>query len=240
MKKMSDVNNENNIIVRDVSPEVDSLPYPTEAEIEEKKQKEDAKAAKKKSEKNSVMYELLDWLKTICIGVGVGVLLVVFVIQRNDVSGDSMFPTLHDEDVIFAEKISTYFESYDRGDIVILDGDDMEGYSHDEYLVKRIVGLPGETIRIGDDGCVYIKKPGETEFTLLDEPYLPEGTLTFPSGTCVAKGYDEITLGEDQYYCLGDNRSVSNDSRNLGPFEERRIKGVGMILAYPFSSFRFL
>lgn len=240
MKKMSEVNNENINEPREVTVEESSLPYPTEAEIEEKKQEEASKAAKKRNEKNSVMYELLDWLKTICIGVGVGVLLVVFVIQRNDVSGDSMFPTLHDKDVIFAEKISTYFENYERGDIVILDGDDMEGYSHEEYLVKRIIGLPGETIRIGDDGSVYIKKVGETEFTLLDEPYLPEGTLTFPSGTCIAKGYDEITLGEDQYYCMGDNRSVSNDSRNLGPFEERRIKGVGMLLAYPFSSFRFI
>ncbi|MCR4687918.1 MAG: signal peptidase I [Saccharofermentans sp.] len=183
--------------------------------------------------------ELLDWLRTICIGVIVGVLIVVFVIQRDNVYGDSMMPTLNSGDVIFTQKISTYFHNYDRGDIVVLNGKDMPGYNHSEYLIKRIVGLPGETIRIAD-GVVYIKPKDSTEFYVLEENYLPEGLQTTVMDSGLAKGYDEITLADNEYYCLGDNRPVSNDSRTLGPFTEDRIVAVAVVRVYPFNAMRTL
>ena len=132
---------------------------------------------KRRLEKGSTAYEILDWLRTICIGVLAGIFIVVFLVQRDNVYGDSMKPTLSSGDVIYAQKISTYFHSYKRGDIVILDGHDMEGYYSKEYLVKRIVGLPGETVKI-EDGNVYIKPADSSEFYLLQENYLPEGTKT--------------------------------------------------------------
>ena len=189
--------------------------------------------------KKKIIHELLDWGKTILIGVAVGVLLVIFVIQRDNVYGPSMQPTLYNGDVVFTEKISTYFDKYDRGDVVILDGSGMTGYDKDEYLIKRIVGMPGETVRIAD-GHVYIRKPDETDFYMLEESYLAEGTQTTVMAYGVEQGYDEITLGDDEYYCMGDNRPVSNDSRNLGPFDEDRIKGVAIMIVYPFSSFKIL
>lgn len=191
---------------------------------------------KTKTDKEKVVFEGLSWLKSICIGVLIGVLLVVFVCQRDNVYGPSMQPTLDDGDVVYVQKISTYLKNYERGDIVILDGSDMEGYSHEEYLIKRIVGLPGETVKF-TNGKVYIKKVGESEFTELDEPYLPADTITTLSGTGIAKGYEEITLSPDEYFCLGDHRQVSNDSRNLGPFTAKRIKGVVLIRVYPFKKF---
>ena len=191
---------------------------------------------KTKTDKEKVVFEGLSWLKSICIGVLIGVLLVVFVCQRDNVYGPSMQPTLDDGDVAYVQKISTYLKNYERGDIVILDGSDMEGYSHEEYLIKRIVGLPGETVKF-TNGKVYIKKVGESEFTELDEPYLPADTITTLSGTGIAKGYEEITLSPDEYFCLGDHRQVSNDSRNLGPFTAKRIKGVVLIRVYPFKKF---
>lgn len=191
---------------------------------------------KTKTDKEKVVFEGLSWLKSICIGVLIGVLLVVFVCQRDNVYGPSMQPTLDDGDVVYVQKISTYLKNYERGDIVILDGSDMEGYSHEEYLIKRIVGLPGETVKF-TNGKVYIKKVGESEFTELDEPYLPADTITTLSGTGIAKGYEEITLSPNEYFCLGDHRQVSNDSRNLGPFTAKRIKGVVLIRVYPFKKF---
>lgn len=191
---------------------------------------------KTKTDKEKVVFEGLSWLKSICIGVLIGVLLVVFVCQRDNVYGPSMQPTLDDGDVVYVQKISTYLKNYERGDIVILDGSDMEGYSHEEYLIKRIVGLPGETVKF-TNGKVYIKKVGESEFTELGEPYLPADTITTLSGTGIAKGYEEITLSPDEYFCLGDHRQVSNDSRNLGPFTAKRIKGVVLIRVYPFKKF---
>ena len=191
---------------------------------------------KTKTDKEKVVFEGLSWLKSICIGVLIGVLLVVFVCQRDNVYGPSMQPTLDDGDVVYVQKISTYLKNYERVDIVILDGSDMEGYSHEEYLIKRIVGLPGETVKF-TNGKVYIKKVGESEFTELDEPYLPADTITTLSGTGIAKGYEEITLSPNEYFCLGDHRQVSNDSRNLGPFTAKRIKGVVLIRVYPFKKF---
>ncbi|MBR1797497.1 MAG: signal peptidase I [Clostridiales bacterium] len=183
-----------------------------------------------------IISSILDWLIAIAVGVLVGVVLVVFVIQRDNVYGDSMVPTLRSGYVVMTEKISTYFHHFNRGDVVILDGQNMEGYSHEEYLIKRIVGLPGETVRIAD-GHVYIREEGASDFYVLEESYLAPGTETYVMSLGLDKGYDEITLGENEYYCMGDNRPVSNDSRNLGPFTEDRIKGIAFIVIYPFREF---
>ena len=193
----------------------------------------------KKLEKGTTAYEIFDWLRTICIGVLAGIFIVVFLVQRDNVSGDSMVPTLNSGDVVFAQKISTYVKNYQRGDIVILDGSDMEGYTSPEYLIKRVVGLPGETIRI-KDGNVYIKPADSTDFFLLQENYLPTGTMTYVMDTGLKKGYDEVTLADNEYFCMGDNRPVSNDSRNLGPFTVNRIKGVAVIRVFPLNEIKVL
>ena len=190
-------------------------------------------------EKGTTAYEVFDWLRTICIGVLAGIFIVVFLVQRDNVYGDSMKPLLSSGDIIFAQKIATYFHSYKRGDIVVLDGKNMEGYTSKEYLIKRVVGLPGETVRI-EDGNVYIKPADSDEFYLLQENYLPAGTQTTMREHGLKKGYNEITLGDDEYYVLGDNRPVSNDSRNLGPFTANRIKGVAIIRVYPFNEIKLL
>lgn len=214
--------------------------------IEAKEAEADAKPSEKKFfsrgkklQKGSTAYEVFDWIRTICIGVLAGVFIVVFLVQRDDVYGSSMQPTLTQGDIIYTQKLSIYFNSFKRGDIVVLDGSNMEGYSKTEYLIKRIVGLPGETIRIAD-GNVYIKPADSTEFYLLQENYLPEGTRTIVMDDGINKGYDEITLGENEYYCMGDNRPVSNDSRNLGPFSKDRIIAVAVIRVFPLNEIKVL
>jgi signal peptidase I len=192
-----------------------------------------------KLEKGTTAYEVFDWIRTICIGVLAGIFIVVFLVQKDNVYGDSMNPTLNSGDAVFAQKISNYFKSYKRGDIVVLDGHDMEGYYSKEYLIKRIVGLPGETVRIAD-GNVYIKPVDSSEFFLLQENYLPQGTKTIMGEGGLKKGYDEVLLGEGEYYVLGDNRPVSNDSRYLGPFTSDRIKGVAIVRIYPLNEMKVL
>ena len=204
-----------------------------EPEFEERRKKH-----KKVVKKKTVAEEILDWLKTICIGIIAGVLLVLFVIQRDDVKGRSMMNTLQSGDVVFTQKISTYFKWYSRGDIVVLDGKNMEGYDHDEYLIKRIIGLPGETVKIAD-GNVYIKGKDSSDFYMLEENYLDPGTKTTVRGQDAEEAF-EITLGDDEYYCMGDNRPESKDSRALGPFTSNRIKGVAVIRLYPFNAIKLL
>ena len=205
---------------------------------EEPEKADEAEVKRKKSvKKKTVASEVMDWLRTICIGVIAGVLLVVFVIQRDNVYGDSMNPTLESGDVLFTQKISTYFKKYDRGDIVVLNGQGMEGYSKSEYLIKRVIGLPGETVKI-EDGNVYIKPMGHGDYYLLQENYLPEGIKTTMMDYGTAHGYNEIKLGDNEYFCMGDNRPVSNDSRNLGPFTADRIVAVAVFRAFPFNKIR--
>ena len=221
-----------------LSEETDEAVSAEEAVQSDNKASEGKRSRFIKLEKGTTAYEIFDWLRTICIGVLAGIFIVVFLVQRDNVYGDSMKPTLSSGDVIYAQKISTYFNSYKRGDIVILDGHDMEGYNGTEYLVKRIVGLPGETVKI-EDGNVYIKPADSSEFYLLQENYLPEGTRTSMMDDARKRG-NEIVLGENEYYCLGDNRPVSNDSRNLGPFTADRIKGVAIIRVFPLNEMKVL
>ena len=184
----------------------------------------------------AVAKEVLSWIKTIAIGVIIGVLVVVFIVQRDNVYGDSMFSTLKSGDVVFTEKVSTYFNNFDRGDIVILDGSDMEGYDHEEYLIKRIIGLPGETIKI-ENGKVFIKKAGASDFIELQEDYLDPGTSTTVMAHGLMKGYDCYVLGDDEYYCMGDNRVVSVDSRydEIGQIAVSDIAGRAVFRLFPFN-----
>ncbi len=203
-------------------------------EDDEDDEDEDEKKDKEESEKEkSALYMFFDTVKFVAIGLLIGILLVVFVVQRNDVYGSSMEPTLHTGDAVFVEMISVYTGNFSRGDIITIDAKGMDGYAHEENLIKRIVGLPGETIKIAD-GNVYIN--GE----LLDESdYLPAGTMTYVGAEGQARGYDEITLGPDEYYCMGDNRGGSNDSRRMGPFKKSQIDAKVLMRIYPFNKMKF-
>ncbi|MBR4818549.1 MAG: signal peptidase I [Clostridiales bacterium] len=208
----------------------------SEDEDEEKDSDEDEDEEKDKEEsekEKSALYMFFDTIKFVAIGLLIGILLVVFVVQRNDVYGSSMEPTLHTGDAVFVEMISVYTGNFSRGDIITIDAKGMDGYAHEENLIKRIVGLPGETIKIAD-GQVYIN--GE----LLDESdYLPAGTMTYVGAEGQARGYDEITLGPDEYYCMGDNRGGSNDSRRMGPFKKSQIDAKVLMRIYPFNKMKF-
>ena len=208
----------------------------SEDEDEEKDSDEDEDEEKDKEEsekEKSALYMFFDTIKFVAIGLLIGILLVVFVVQRNDVYGSSMEPTLHTGDAVFVEMISVYTGNFSRGDIITIDAKGMDGYAHEENLIKRIVGLPGETIKIAD-GLVYIN--GE----LLDESdYLPAGTMTYVGAEGQARGYDEITLGPDEYYCMGDNRGGSNDSRRMGPFKKSQIDAKVLMRIYPFNKMKF-
>ena len=219
------------------SEESEETEEESEDDEDDETDKKAVKAKKKDKEESqkekSALYMFFDTVKFVAIGLLIGILLVVFVIQRNDVYGSSMEPTLYSGDAVFVEMISVYTGNFDRGDIITIDAKGMEGYSHDENLIKRIVGLPGETIKIAD-GNVYIN--GQ----LLDESdYLPAGTKTYVGAEGQSRGYDEMTLGPDEYYCMGDNRGGSNDSRRMGPFKKSQIDAKVLARIYPFNKMKF-
>lgn len=119
------------------------------------------------------------------------------------VSGSSMSPAYEEGMMVHTTGISG---PLDRGDVVVLD--DRKG----DYALKRIVGLPGETVHIWR-GYVFINRK------ILIEPYLPKRVYTFPRQRAAV-----FVLGDDQYFVLGDNRPRSADSRMYGPIERTQVK----------------
>lgn len=155
------------------------------------------------------------------------VLCIVFVpryvIQRTIVDGTSMESTLQDEDNLLVEKVSYHLSEPKRFDVIVFYP---FGKENEAYYIKRVIGLPGETIQIVGD-TIYIN--GEA----LEEDYGKDPMTK--SG--IAK--EPLTLGEDEYFVLGDNRTVSEDSRypEIGPVTKDKIAGRAVLRIYPFSKF---
>ncbi|MEG2775289.1 MAG: signal peptidase I [Acetivibrio sp.] len=146
-----------------------------------------------------------------------------FVIQRTIVSGSSMESTLHDKDNLLVEKVSYLVGKPDRFDVVVFYP---YGKEVNEYYVKRVIGLPGETIQIIGE-TIYI------DGKILKEDY-GKDPITFQG---IAG--EPLTLGNNQYFLMGDNREISYDSRyeEVGPVEEDLIVGRALVRIWPFDSF---
>ena len=176
--------------------------------------------------KNKILRTILDyavWLGSVIL---LSWLLIHFVVQRTDVNGYSMYPTLDHADQLLADKISYRFRDPERFEIIIFP----YRYADRTYFIKRIIGLPGETVRIDEEGQIWID--GE----ILEEDYGYE-VITYQG-----LAEQEIQLGEDEYFVLGDNRTVSEDSRypEVGNIRRDELIGRAWLRIYPFSKFGVL
>lgn len=161
---------------------------------------------------------LIEVLFYIVLVFGVSFLLTTYVGQRTRVNGESMYPTLHDDDNLIVDKVSYRFSDPRRYDIIVFP------YRYkDMYFIKRIIGLPGETVQILD-GYVYI------DGKKLDEHFCDEKFQN------AALASDPITLGDDEYFVLGDNRNASEDSRfpDVGNVRRKEIIGRAWVRIWPF------
>ena len=153
-------------------------------------------------------------------------LLITFVGQRTSVSGSSMEPTLSNNDQLILDKISYRFSEPQRFDIIVFPFQ----YAEKTFYVKRIIGLPGETVQIDLHGNIYIN--GQ----ILNEDYGKE-TINF-AGLAV----EPITLGDDEYFVMGDNRNNSSDSRDpsVGNIRRSNIIGKAWVRIWPLNKFGVL
>lgn len=170
----------------------------------------------------SILGELLSWLIYIVIVVILSLGIITFIGQRTKVSGHSMETTLSDGDNLIVDKISYRFRDPERFEIIVFPFQ----YEEHTYYIKRIIGLPGETVQV-IDGYVYIN--GE----VLDENY---GLEVMDDPGIAA---EPITLGKDEYFVLGDNRNHSSDSRDpsVGVLHRDDIMGRAWIRIWPFDKF---
>ena len=153
-------------------------------------------------------------------------LVITYVGQRTEVIGTSMEYTLSDGDNLIVDKISYRFHDPERFDIIVFPYQ----YKEDTYYIKRIIGLPGETVQIDDNGTIYI------DGKELKESYGRE--IIKNPGTAA----EPIKLGEGVYFVLGDNRNASSDSRDpsVGIIKRDEIVGRAWLRIYPFSKFGFI
>lgn len=205
----------------------------SEKKVKEKKIKKDKKKSKKKKKKSSKKetkpedVNIVKELLSLIVYIGLVVLLCYFIINfvgcRSRVDGSSMEPTLTNGDNLWVDRLSYVFGEPERFDVIIFN------YDEDTTYVKRIIGLPGETVRIDQNGNIYINEQ------LLKENYGMEPIL--PSN--LGRASQPVVLGEDEYFVLGDNRNDSSDSRwaDVGNVSKEDIIGKVILRIYPFSSF---
>ncbi len=139
------------------------------------------------------------------------ILVRTFIATPVRVNGSSMYPTLKGNEIMLLNKLG----HINRFDIVVLKIDDRE-----DNLIKRIIGLPGETVEIKDN-----------------EIYINDKKIEDKYGYGVTYNIDKVTLKKDEYFILGDNRKISLDSRVFGTIHKDEIKGTTDFIMYPFKSF---
>ncbi|MBI4090598.1 MAG: signal peptidase I [Candidatus Komeilibacteria bacterium] len=160
---------------------------------------------------------IFETIKVVLISFAIILPIRFFLIQPFYVEGASMEPSFHSKEYLIIDEISYRFSDPERGEVVVL------RYPRDrrQFFIKRIVGLPGERIRL-ENGIVSVNgRP-------LEESYVSELYMNNAS-------MDEITLGADEYFVMGDNRTNSLDSRSFGPISRNAIVGRAWIRGWPFN-----
>lgn len=166
------------------------------------------------------MNEVKEWLQSLVFSVVVVGLLMIFI-QPTLVKGDSMFPTIQENNYLVIEKVSYWFRAPVYGEVIVFRSHLPENSFKNKDLIKRIIGLPGDVIRIKDGAVLRNGEP-------LDEPYIAE-PFTF--------GELEVTVPAESVFILGDNRAVSRDSRDpaVGFVPMSSIRGKILVRLFPFN-----
>lgn len=176
-----------------------------------------------------ILRELFDLVKIFVLCYVMVMLLTTFVVKPIRVEGSSMYPTLKDGEIGLTNVFSVKFQSVDRYDVVIIYNEE-----RGEYWVKRVIGIPGDTVESKADILYVNNEPVNQNF--LDQEYLQEmqkeGQFT--------SDFSAVTLKEDEYWLMGDNRSRSEDSRIHGPFKESELVGKDVLILYPFDEMKYV
>jgi signal peptidase I len=167
---------------------------------------------------------ILEWAVVLVVAAALAIAVRTFVLQTYFIPSPSMEPTLLVGDRILVDKLSYHLHGVSRGDIVVFAKPPKETDPSIKDLVKRVIGLPGDTVS-SSGGRVYINGKA------LPEPWLPRGTVT--------TGIATQRIPPNEYFVMGDNRSDSQDSRFFGPIPRSLIVGRVVLRIWPFSRIHF-
>jgi len=167
---------------------------------------------------------ILEVVQIVLISVAIIVPVRYFLIQPFLVKGASMEPTYHNHEYLIVDEISYRFSEPDRGDVIVF------RYPRDpsQFFIKRVIGLPGETVEVSDGG-ITLYNDDSPDGVRLNEDYLVEGENTM--------GHKRTVLGPDEYFVFGDNRNASLDSRSFGPVRSDLIIGKAWLRGWPITKF---
>lgn len=202
----------------------------------------------KKSKKNELRYneddertlleDILGFIKVFVVSAIVILLFVNFVAHPVRVDGRSMYPTLKDGEFGFTNVGGVLLNGVERGDIVVAT---MEEEGQKTHWVKRVIGLPGDTVSCVND-VVYINGKVLDETKYIDPDYRQSLVDKFGyfnkvpnANNTNVEDFEEVKLGDDEYYVMGDNRPYSKDSRYVGPVKKSQIFAKKMLVLLPIS-----
>ena len=181
-----------------------------------------------------IVYTILDFARLILITVVAAMVILVFVARKEEVRGTSMYPTLVEGESVIINMAANYVGESKRFDVVVA-----REYRSDDLWVKRVIGLPGETISYREDVLYVDGKAMEEPF--LDKKYV-EQVKKSANKLYFTQDYTSKKLGKNEYLLVGDNRNESLDSRNdaVGPFQREQIIARGVFVYQPFSKARYV
>lgn len=187
---------------------------------------------KNKKDKYDILYSILDFLRMILVAFIILMLVFTFVLRKNTVVGSSMYPTLEDGEHVIVNVAASYLTDIERFDVVVVHSPDNK-----DLWVKRVIGLPGETISY-QDGILYVDKK-EIEEPFLDKNYA-EQVVKQQQLKTFTQDMAPVTLKDNEYFLMGDNRNNSMDSRSVGPFTRDKIIAKGMLIYSPIDKVRYV
>ncbi len=179
------------------------------------------------SKPSTFLRTLGEFLRLALIAAAIAIPIRYFVAQPFIVRGASMEPNFYDLDYLVIDELSYYFREPERGEVVVFH----YPLNPSEYFIKRVIGLPGETVEVRASGVTIINGDHPDGFEL-DESYLPKGLKERLDGT--------FTLGPGEFVVLGDNRPFSSDSRTWGTLDRKYITGRVVFRAWPPAEFGFI
>ncbi len=178
-------------------------------------------------QKNNIWANIMEWLKVIIIALIISLPIRFFIAEPFVVNGASMDPTFATGQFLIVDRLSYRLGQPTRGDVVVFK------YPNNPktYYIKRIIGLPGETIKI-KDGKVFVLNNTDSEEVALNEAYITDNH----------RSYDNLTvkLEKEEYFVMGDNRRESSDSRSWGPLEKEFIVGRPVVRLFPITKISIL